>query len=282
MAWQSEILKLSASDSLRHLSAVCLLLLVVVNFWPTPDQLSEQYLTETMTANLVTYGIARTMNGIISVIQSVEVSVSLGAGVAMQLGQILDPLNDLIERFSGFVLWALAALGVQQLVASFAGSWLMKLMTLAALVAVLVGIYQRNTSAGSWWLRAALLLVLVRFSVIMMVGFVALTDHFYLNERESQARQSLAEAEDQLARVRQTYLDAFEESGILSGFMSSSRQLISTEQQDSLTDKAATAIVQLIVVLVCRSVLIPLLTCWIMWQAVLALTARGQRPQVST
>ena len=53
------------------------------------------------------------MNGVISVVQSIELSVSLGAGVGVNFGEVLDPLNDLIERFSTLVLYGLAGLGLQ-------------------------------------------------------------------------------------------------------------------------------------------------------------------------
>ena len=75
------------------------------------------------------YGTARIINALISVIQFVEINLSLGAGIAVNLGEALDPLNDLIERFSGFVLYGLAGLSIQQIALSASTSTAAKIVT---------------------------------------------------------------------------------------------------------------------------------------------------------
>ena len=73
------------------------------------DDTAESYADEALKRALVTFAAARTLNGVISVVQSTEV----GVGVTVAVGQILDPVNDLIERFSGVMLVAASSLGLQ-------------------------------------------------------------------------------------------------------------------------------------------------------------------------
>lgn len=79
--------------------------------------LGEEQLDQASNRAIAAFAVARTINGVISVIQEMQVGVSLGINTTLQPGQILDPLNDLIERFStaaliaATLLWALKLMG---------------------------------------------------------------------------------------------------------------------------------------------------------------------------
>ena len=54
---------------------------------------------------LISYAAARTLNALISLAQGTEISAQpLGFGVTLTPGQLLDPLNDLVEQFSALML----------------------------------------------------------------------------------------------------------------------------------------------------------------------------------
>lgn len=78
---------------------------------------SESRLDTASDRAIAAFAVARTINAVVSVIQETQVGVSLGINTTIEPGQILDPLNDLIERFStaaliaGTLLWALKLLG---------------------------------------------------------------------------------------------------------------------------------------------------------------------------
>ena len=63
---------------------------------------------------LVAFGIARGLNAIISTAQGTEIAVEpMGIGVTLTPGQLLDPVNDLIERLSWVLLASATALTIQ-------------------------------------------------------------------------------------------------------------------------------------------------------------------------
>ena len=86
---------------------------VAFNWLPTFDVFAQQYLTDTISSNAIVFTVVRTLNGVISVVQSAELSVGVAS---VNLGEIFDPINDLIERFSGLLLISLTALGIQQVI----------------------------------------------------------------------------------------------------------------------------------------------------------------------
>ena len=106
-----------SSLSLRsRLGLVILLLLVaVLAVTPVLDQRAAQNYESLFQRALVTFALARTLNGVISAVQGTEVALQpAGVGVTLTPGELLDPVNDLVERFSWLMLGATVSLGVQQ------------------------------------------------------------------------------------------------------------------------------------------------------------------------
>ena len=80
------------------------------------DSLSKNYIENALKNALVTIVIARSLNGVISVAQGTEVALEPGGiGVSFSVGEILDPINDMVERFSSVMLFAASSLGLQAL-----------------------------------------------------------------------------------------------------------------------------------------------------------------------
>ena len=229
------------------------------------DDAAETYLANSLSDNLVIYGTARIINSLISVIQSVEVSFSLGAGIAVNLGEALDPLNDLIERFSGFVLYALASIALQQIVLVASASTAIKVITSGALAAGFL--FWARSTVPDWFKRLLLLIILARFALPIEVGISWSLDQLYFNAHQHQAVSTLNIAQERLQSIRDQYVSALEDSGVLGGLWSTTRDIIGTDANDGVTDLAATAIVQLIVIMLVKSTLLPLVFLWLLFVA---------------
>jgi hypothetical protein len=78
---------------------------------------------------LITFALARTLNGVISAVQGTELALQpAGVGVTLTPGQALDPINDMIERFSWIMLGASLSLGVQQVLLDVGQWWGVRLL----------------------------------------------------------------------------------------------------------------------------------------------------------
>ena len=72
------------------------------------------YFDDSLERALYTFAVARGLNAVISVIQGTVVSGSPGGiGLQFSVGEILDPINDLLERFSWIMLFSTISLGIQ-------------------------------------------------------------------------------------------------------------------------------------------------------------------------
>jgi len=91
----------------------------VLSAFSTLDNTGEGYLDGAFKRALLGFAVARGLNGVISVAQGTEFSLTpAGLGVNLTPGEILDPINDLVERFSWIMLLSSSALGVQQVLLS--------------------------------------------------------------------------------------------------------------------------------------------------------------------
>jgi len=137
------------------------------------DRVARTALRDAMAQALITYALVRSLNGVISVAQETDLAVSpAGVGVRLAIGQILDPVNDLMERFSWVMLLSTAAIGIQQVLMQV-GIWLGggPLMAVAAALWA-VGIWApagRWPDLRRWGMGLMTAAVMVRFALPMTV-----------------------------------------------------------------------------------------------------------------
>ncbi len=77
--------------------------------------LSEARVDDALIQGFAVYAGARAINAVVSVLQTGEINAGLGVGGSLAIGEILDPLNDLIERFSVVLMICLMSLGIQKM-----------------------------------------------------------------------------------------------------------------------------------------------------------------------
>lgn len=109
--------------------SITILIFMIISLLPFIDSLSYTYQEEAFERALYAFGIAKTLNGIISLLQGTEIQGSLiFAGATFSVGEILDPLNDMIERFSWLMLVSTIALGLEKLLISFGATQAIKIV----------------------------------------------------------------------------------------------------------------------------------------------------------
>jgi len=151
--------------------SVLALLLLVLALLGVFDDIGKQYTDASFKRALLTFGVARGLNGVISVAQGTEVAMEpAGIGMVFAPGQILDPVNDLIERFSWVMLASTSSLGVQGLLLKiFSSPGFSLLVVLVVVVALLL--YWRPRLTEPWCrriYRLAAIMLILRFMIPAM------------------------------------------------------------------------------------------------------------------
>ncbi len=172
----------------KLLWTVLVLIAVAVALSGVVDNASETYAEKAFKRALVTFAVARTLNGVISVAQGTEVALEPGGvGVILSVGQVLDPINDLVERFSAVMLVAASSLGLQNILLKMTAWWgVTAALIMAAGFAIATVWWPRLTdskyAAGAP--RILLVMLFVRFAVpLLIIGTNLVSDTFLASEQ---------------------------------------------------------------------------------------------------
>jgi hypothetical protein len=191
----------------RAAATVAVVLLVALAWIPAVDRPAREYVDASLGQALAVFTTARAINAGLSVLQGTEVDASpLGIGLTLAVGEVLDPANDLIERFSWVVLASVASLGVQQLLAGAAGHALLAgLVTGTGLLLAALLLAGAGGGGTRWALRLFLLAVLLRFAMPIAGVLSAGADRLFLAEQFAVSAAELdgagAALEENLSRL---------------------------------------------------------------------------------
>ncbi|MDH5660273.1 MAG: hypothetical protein OEY65_04700, partial [Gammaproteobacteria bacterium] len=148
---------------------VLFILAITFNLSQTLDTSSKQHIDKAFNRALITFGIAKTLNGVISVAQGTEVAFQpAGIGINLTPGQILDPVNDLVERFSWIMLASTTSLGIQKI---FLTMSIWPVFSYFLDVFLVLGLIMLFTKTRKYFhlrafiLRTSILLIILRFAV---------------------------------------------------------------------------------------------------------------------
>ena len=227
-----------------------------------------------LTRALTTYAVARSLNGVISVAQGTEIAVQpVGVGVTITAGEILDPLNDLIERFSWLVLVACASLGVQLVLTDiFANPWITGLLSLLVLAAS-VALFTPSLPGRRLLLRACALALFARFLFASVTLLCALANSAFLEERQDRALHNLEAVTEAVAQAPQPELPNSEPSLLdrLEDFIDKQAQNLEIEARlNALQERVEQGIaemINLIVVFSLQTLLFPVAALYLALEA---------------
>ncbi|HOX68169.1 MAG TPA: hypothetical protein PKV56_09915 [Burkholderiaceae bacterium] len=180
-----------SSATLRWLT-LALLLLVLSVAWLKP--LDERARAETeagLKRALVTYAVARTINGIVSVVQESTVSLQPGGlGVTLAPAQFLDPVNDLVEQFASVMLAVCVSFGIQLMLLNIGGSTAVN-VALTLVVFLWLAARWREWTAPRLLSALVVGLVFLRFAVPLLAIASETTYRYVLADEYSAAQQKV-------------------------------------------------------------------------------------------
>ena len=262
--------------------------LVALSSVTSVDRYAEREYSKLFQRAFITFALARTLNGLISAVQGTELALQpAGVGVTLTPGEVLDPVNDLIERFSWIMLAATISLGIQQVLLDVGQWWgLRVLVGLLALgwlwlrLRLAAGPKGERPPAERTLFQLLVVVLFVRFAVpVAMIANEALYQLF-LEQRYEQSQQVIesagADLERTAQRMEQAAAEAEGEEGAQSFLdaigrgLSSTREALNFSQRlDNVKRRAADVIehlIQLSVVFVLQTGILPIAFLWVFLQ----------------
>ena len=258
------------------------------------DVRAEEYYNESIKKALYTFAVARGLNAIISVIQNIEITPVVAT---LPLGEILDPLNDLVERFSLVMLVSASSLGIQKILMEI-GSWLgFKLLLSLSLLVILIALWlpeERKSGTLALGYKLILVSIVIRFCIPVVGVATSKTYDLFLKEKAEKATEEIEKTRDEIEAAQIAEQDELrsptkhenaDESadhglwGRIKAMYSGAKDYADIQGKlDSIkqtVSETAKYIVNLIVVFFLQTIIIPLVVLWVILRAGYGLAGRS-------
>ena len=259
---------------------------------PQVDAFAESQVEAGLQRALVAFALARALNGVISVAQSTEVALQpAGIGVAVNPGELLDPVNDLVEQFSTVMLMAAGSLGLQRLLIGISAWMPLQVALVGALLAWLALTFAALPRGLRLARNLALLLLLLRFAVPLSALASEAGYRVFLEPEYTESSQAIERAKDELLlQSKEVAPEPPADTSLAEraqAWLDEKAQTLDVRKQLEELEVTATEItghvVNLIAVFVVQTVVLPLLFMWLGWRALLVMLPRAfdMRPRAA-
>ncbi len=186
------------SSQWRYLWLIALISLPALGWYGVLDQYSAERINSSISSAGLIYGTARGINALVSLLQGTELNVLL---VTFSIGEVLDPVNDLIERFSDIVLLALGSLALQKILLAVVSATMFNILLSAAAVGTGLTLFYGSPKLLSAMLRTFLAITFFRFSLGLVVLANSWVDATFLDEADQQRHVAMEKFQGELREV---------------------------------------------------------------------------------
>jgi hypothetical protein len=257
-------------------------LLALLSWHPGIEALAADQINSGFKRALLTFASARALNAVFSVLQGTEVAAQpFGIGVTLTLGQVLEPANRAVEQFSTVMLYATVAFGIQKTLL-VVGSWWPISAALTFLSVIWAALYWIRRPQ-LWLSRLLLMLFIVRFAVpAVTIGSDYVFDKF-LAQDYAAGQKYLQAAPEQMERLApinpaDTANKSFTER--MKSAVSSPLQAVKQRYENlrAAAEQIVERMIQLIVVFLLQTIVLPLLFLWMLFRAAKGLLIQPTSP----
>lgn len=247
------------------------------------DSASTHYINDALIRAGAAYALSRSFNAVVSVFEESHLELlPAGVGVSLALGEILDPINDLVERFSWVMLASLTSLGIQKALVII-GPWfsLSILLPLALGLAFLGYLPLGNWTKGSHNIAKAIIVgvIIIRFAIPIMAFlnqqvYVSVLEQTH-NEAIGKFSKEISSLKDEIPDVGRSQPPTDKPSSLnlwdktkeaLNRTLDQSKEMITIQHKINKLKRTATELfdrlIDLIVVFVLNTIVMPLLFLW--------------------
>lgn len=189
------------------------ILILIGLFTSKIDKVGQEVVQETMKDATVVFGISKGLNAAISLAQGTQIGPP---GVTLSVGEVLDPINDLVEQFSWIMLAVILSLGFQNILMNFVSSDGFNTFLILTIIIMNIWMFTRfnnDKKLHSLLIKGTILLIFLRFSIpVMSLTNSYFYDHYVKNDYNiNQTKQMIQKSSDQISSITDATLQEKQE-----------------------------------------------------------------------
>ena len=223
---------------------------------------------------MIAFGLAKGLNAVISLIQGTELSFAVGIGLNLSVGEVLDPFNDMVERFSWVMLLSSVSLGIIKIILVLSSKIFLQIsitITIAIISFLIWAKKFQNIDLITLFVKLLALFLLLRFSAIIFIYSSELLYNTTLKNEYTSSSKVIKQTKNKLENLQSSNEDimAKKELSFIDRFNSKSNEIINSfklsnklKSLEENIELASLKIINIITIFVLQAILMPLLFLW--------------------
>lgn len=249
------------------------------------DTQGKELIDKAFTQAIIVFGSAKALNAVISLAQGTELDLPF---LTVAIGQVLDPINDLVEQFSLIMLASMTSLGIQKILLGFVtNGWFNLLLALNLIILNLWMFirFKNDANIRTLFFKITVVLVFLRFAVPLM-GYVneIAYEHFVKPQYNiEQLNENIIGVKEEVSKVTHETIKQKEEQSFLSKVtekFDSNYYAQKIEEYKKAADNSSEYIVDLIVVFIFQTIVLPLVFLMILYYLVKGIFNVGRNKEL--
>lgn len=169
--------------------------------WPSAlDDFSSQFLNDSIIEAGIAFASARSINAIVSVLQTTSISVI----ASISVGEVLDPINDMVEDFSTVMKYALGSLLLQKLLIEIVSQPIFKILLTLTGIGLIGSLVFPADKFQKFAFKCFVTMAALRYLVVVLVLVNNLFSQLFLNEKINQDLAALGESSQEISALETT------------------------------------------------------------------------------
>jgi len=245
------------------------------------DSKGEELVESSFTQALIVFGSAKGLNAVISLAQGTQLDLPF---LTVAIGEVLDPINDLVEQFAWVMLASMASLGIQKILLSFTASGIYNIVLAFCLVVVNLWLFFRfskDKELRTIFFKVTAVLLFLRFAVPLMgyVNFVVYENFVKPKYNIETLNNKIEIVRDEVDKVTNETLQKKQDDSFFDKVTKSLDRdfyMQKIEQYKDAANNASRYVIDLIIVFIFQTIFLPLLFLFVLYHFTRSIFAIGK------
>ena len=239
----------------------------------TIDDNAKKLVDDSFKQSVIVFGSAKALNAVVSLAQGTQINLPF---VTVAVGEILDPINDLVEQFSLVMLVSMVSLGIQKILLNFVTTDIYNYLLFASIIIFNFWLFKRFTNdekIRNLFFKITFILLFLRFAIPMM-GYVNEVSYNYFVKPQyniEELNKDILDVKDNVSKINQETINQKQDSSFLNKVMekfdSSYYEKKVNEYKDAV-DNSSQYIIDLIIVFIFQTIFLPIIFLFLLYSFV--------------
>ena len=239
----------------------------------TIDDNAKKLVDESFKQSVIVFGSAKALNAMISLAQGTQINLPF---VTVAVGEILDPINDLVEQFSLVMLASMVSLGIQKILLNFVTTDIYNYLLFTSIIIFNFWLFKRFTNdekIRNLFFKITFILLFLRFAIPMMAYVNEVSYNYFVKPQYNieELNKDILEVKDNVSKINQETINQKEESSffnkVMEKFDSSYYEKKVNEYKDAV-DNSSQYIIDLIIVFIFQTIFLPIIFLFLLYSFV--------------